>query len=206
MESSQEFDEEQVSFSTAQGAVAKPSRSDGSFPPLRSLKKALPPTQSFLSPISSPSTKTTTNEVTRSGGNGIETVDESEEESEGEETEEEEEEDKLVNPLLAARIDALEERLLEAQREVLACQDVTDLAVRKSDECMATVATSTIKLNKQAERITEVELARREYVEQVTLLTRQLKKERAQFKQRTGVMQARIKFLEEELEKALSEE
>lgn len=178
---------------------------NGSFPPLRSLKKALPPTQSFLSPISSPSTKTTTNEVTRSGGNGIETVDELEGESEAEETEEEEE-DELVNPLLAARIDALEERLLEAQREVLACQDVTDLAVRKSDECMATVATSTIKLNKQAERITEVELARREYVEQVTLLTRQLKKERAKFKQRTGVMQARIKFLEEELEKALSEE
>ena len=104
MESSKEFDEEQVSFSTAQGAVAKPSRSDGSFPPLRSLKKALPTTQSSLSPVSSlshslpPSTKTTTNEVTQSGGNEFETVDESEEESEGEETEKEEEEDELVNP------------------------------------------------------------------------------------------------------------
>ena len=104
MESSKEFDEEQVSFSTAQGAVANPSRSDGSFPPLRSLKKALPTTQSSLSPVSSlshslpPSTKTTTNEVTQSGGNEFETVDESEEESEGEETEKEEEEDELVNP------------------------------------------------------------------------------------------------------------
>lgn len=190
---------------------------DDSFPPLSSLKKALPPTKSHpspnssLSPVLSTSPTTSTVEANEASEEEVENDDESEDESEDGEREEKIDEvvaamERRMEDLVDAtdrRLDDLVEATHELRRQIQELNVEAERRVRVNDENLVLIGQQAALTQRLNERIEAAEVEGRAHQEQVNLANHQMKKERAQFKQRTGLMQARIKFLEYELEKAL---